>query len=99
MKDWTFTRPSGDFRVRVNGNLVSNTVETILSAVQDGVGIGMFYRASLVDGLQSQEIVNVLDEFIGETRDVSLIWPNRRFISERVRQVTDFFGKALAERI
>lgn len=99
MKDWTFTRPSGDFRVRVNGNLVSNTVETILSAVQDGVGIGMFYRASLVDGLQSQEIVTVLDEFIGETRDVSLIWPNRRFISERVRQVTDFFGKALAERI
>ena len=96
---WPFTGPHGNITVPVSGNLSSNTVETILSAVQDGIGIGMFYRASLVATMQSSEIVTVLDEFIGETRDVSLIWPNRRFISARVRRVTDFFAAALADRL
>jgi DNA-binding transcriptional LysR family regulator len=98
MSDWPFVGPQGKFSVAVHGNLSSNTVETILSAVKAGVGIGMFYRASLVDGLRQPDIVTVLDEFVGETRDVSLIWPNRKFIPARVRHVTEFFAAALAER-
>lgn len=98
-ENWNFTGPRGKFSIRVSGNLSSNTVETILSAVQDGIGIGMFYRASLVDELRSPDIVTVLDEFISETRDVSLIWPRRKFIPARVRQVTDFFATELAQRI
>jgi DNA-binding transcriptional LysR family regulator len=95
-------RPTpGDHRIelKVRFNLSSNTVETILSAVQAGVGIGMFYRASLAGEFRNADVVTVLDEYISETRDVSLIWPNRKFISARVRQVTEFFALALAERI
>lgn len=99
MNNWAFDGPRGKASVRVRGNLSSNTVETILSAVQAGVGVGMFYRASLAGELRDADVVTVLDEFIGETRDVSLIWPNRKFISARVRQVTEFFASALAERI
>ena len=99
MENWTFNGPRGKFGVRVSGNLSSNTVETILSAVQAGVGIGMFYRASLAGEFAHADVVTVLDEYIGETRDVSLIWPSRKFISARVRQVTEFFALALAERI
>lgn len=96
---WMFSRPEGPFSVRVGGNLASNTVDTILSAVQAGVGIGMFYRASFTDELRAAGVVTVLDQFIGETRDVSLIWPNRKFIPARVRQVTDYFAAGLAERV
>jgi DNA-binding transcriptional LysR family regulator len=99
IEQWRFTGPRGNIDIPVSGNLSSNTVETILSAVRSGVGIGMFYRASLVDELDSPDIVTVLDAFVSETRDVSLIWPHRRFISERVRRVTDFFATALAERM
>ena len=99
MESWTFNGPRGQFGVRVSGNLSSNTVETILAAVLAGVGIGMFYGASLAGEMRGPDVVTVLDEFIGETRDVSLIWPNRKFISARVRQVTEFFASALAERI
>lgn len=98
-ENWNFTGPRGKYSIRVSGNLSSNTVETILSAVRDGIGIGMFYRASLVNELRSPDIITVLDQFVSETRDVSLIWPNRKFISARVRQVTDFFATALAQRI
>ena len=96
---WAFDGPRGKFNVRVSGNLSSNTVETILSAVQAGVGIGMFYRATLTNELRDADVVTVLDDFISEGRDVSLIWPIRKFISARVRQVTEFFATALAERI
>jgi hypothetical protein len=29
---------------------------------------------------------------------VSLVWPNRKFVSARVRQVTEFFAAELAGR-
>jgi DNA-binding transcriptional LysR family regulator len=95
MDKWMFTGSRGTFHVHVSGNLSSNTVETILSGVQQGLGIGMFYRASLVGALQSPDIVTVLDDFVGETRNVSLVWPNRRFISAKVRHVTEYFAKTL----
>ncbi|GGD97822.1 LysR family transcriptional regulator [Caballeronia grimmiae] len=99
VENWVFEGPRGKFNVRVNGNLSTNTVETILSAIRAGVGIGMFHRASLTDDLRSADVVAVLEEYIGETRDVSLVWPNRKFISARVRQVTEFFATALGERL
>jgi DNA-binding transcriptional LysR family regulator len=99
IRTWTFAGPQGPVSVPVSGNLSSNTVETILSAVQAGVGIGMFYRASLAGPWQDNELVPILEPFISAERDVSLIWPNRKFISARVRQVTDFFAAALAARI
>jgi DNA-binding transcriptional LysR family regulator len=99
MVDWAFEGPQGPYKVRVSGNLSSNTVETILAAVQSGLGIGMFYRSSLAGDLRDADVVTVLDEFIGETRDVSLIWPNRKFIPARVRQVTEFYAVELAKRL
>lgn len=111
MREWHFTGPQGRFSVPVSGNLSSNTVETILSAVQAGLGIGMFNRASLVESeqgagqgqgrgtLQDSQIITVLDEFIDDTRDICLVWPRRRFIPARVRAVTEFFAEALAPRL
>nr|WP_145548845.1 LysR family transcriptional regulator [Variovorax boronicumulans] len=99
LEHWTFTGPRGPIHVRVSGNLASNTVETVLSAVQAGIGIGMFHRASLTGALRDADVLTVLEAFITEHRDVSLVWPNRRFIPARVRQVTAFFASALAERL
>ncbi|WP_144109358.1 LysR family transcriptional regulator [Paraburkholderia sp. BCC1886] len=97
--NWAFSGPKGNVSVPVSGNLSSNSMETILSAVLAGVGIGMFTRASLVDELQHPDIVTVLDQFTNETRDVSVIWPKRRFVLARVRVVTDFFVTMLSQRV
>jgi DNA-binding transcriptional LysR family regulator len=99
MTEWPFTGPEGRFSVPVSGNLSSNSVETILAGVLAGVGIGMFHRASLVEEFQHPDVITVLDEFINEPRDVSLVWPKRRFVPTRVRRATDFFAIALPLRI
>ena len=99
MTDWPFVGPRGPFNLPVRGNLSSNSVETILAGVLAGVGIGMFHRASLVGEFQQSDIVTVLDDFVQQPREVSLIWPKRRFVPTRVRSATDFLAGALAERI
>jgi len=99
MANWAFIGPKGEFSVPASGNLSSNSVETILSAVLAGVGIGMFSRASLVGELKHPDIITVLDQFMNEARDVSLIWPTRRFVPARVRLVTDFFATTLSHRV
>jgi DNA-binding transcriptional LysR family regulator len=97
--NWPFVGPEGRFSVPVRGNLSSNSVETIRAAVLAGVGIGLFAKASLTEELRHPEVITVLDEFIGDVRDVSLIWPKRRYVPARVRRVTDFFAVALPQRI
>jgi DNA-binding transcriptional LysR family regulator len=99
MTEWNFYGPQGRFSVPVRGNLSSNSAETILAGVKAGVGIGMFHRASLVEEFRDADVVTVLDNFIHEPRDISLVWPKRRFVPTRVRAVTDFFATALALRI
>lgn len=96
---WPFVGPDGKFGVPVSGNLSSNSVEAIRAGVLAGVGIGLFTRMSLAEALQSPDIVTVLDDFVQETLDVSLIWPSRRLVSSRVRRVTDYFADALRQSV
>ncbi|MGF6852665.1 substrate binding domain-containing protein [Paraburkholderia sp. CI3] len=97
--NWPFHGPQGRFSVPVRGNLSSNSVETIRTAVLAGVGIGLFAKLSLADELNHPDIVTVLDDFLRDVRDVSIIWPRRRFVPARVRRVTDFFAAALPQRL
>lgn len=99
MTEWPFMGPEGRFSVPVRGNLSSNSAETILAGVLAGVGIGMFHRASLIAEFQHADVIPILEKFVGEPRDLSLIWPKRRFVPTRVRRVTDFFAAALPQRI
>lgn len=97
--DWPFVGPKGRFSVSVRGNLSSNSVETIRAGVLAGVGIGLFAGVSLADELRHPDVLTVLDEFIADARDISLIWPKRRYVPVRVRRVTDFFATALPQRV
>jgi DNA-binding transcriptional LysR family regulator len=97
--DWPFVGPEGRFSVSVRGNLSSNSVETIRSGVLAGVGIGLFAKVSLADELRHPDVITILEEYLGDSRDVSLIWPKRRYVPARVRRATDFFAAALLNRI
>ena len=97
--NWPFVGPNGPFSVAVRGNLSSNSVETIRTAILAGVGVGFFTKFSLADELSNPDVVTVLDDFVKGVRDVSLVWPQRRFVPARVRRVTDFFARAIPQRL
>ena len=98
LEKWPFKGPEGRFSVSVRGNLSSNSVETIRAAVLAGVGIGLFAKVSLADELRHPDVITILGEFMSDVRDISLVWPKRRFVPARVRQVTDFFAEAIPQR-
>ena len=97
--NWPFVGPDGPFTVSVRGNLSSNSIETIRTGVLAGVGIGFFTRFSLADELSHPDVLTVLDDFVKDVRDVSLVWPKRRFVPVRVRRATDFFAMAIPQRL
>jgi DNA-binding transcriptional LysR family regulator len=96
---WPFVGPEGRYSVQVRGNLSSNSVETIRAGVLAGVGIGLFAAASLAGELQHPDVTTILEEFLTDGRDVTLVWPKRRYVPARVRRVTDFFAAELLQRI
>ena len=97
--NWPFVGPNGPFSVSVRGNLSSNSIETIRAGVLAGLGVGFFTKASLVGELAHPDVVTILDDFVKGVRDVSLVWPERRFVPTRVRRVTDFFAHAIPQRL
>jgi DNA-binding transcriptional LysR family regulator len=97
--NWPFVGPEGRFSISVRGSLSSNSVETIRAGVLAGVGIGLFAKVSLADELRHPDVVTILDEFMGDARDISIIWPKRRFVPARVRRATDYFAAAIPQRI
>ena len=97
--NWPFVGPNGPFSVSVRGNLSSNSIETIRTGVLAGLGIGFFAKVSLADELAHPDVTTILDDFVKGVRDVSLVWPKRRFVPTRVRRVTDFFAKAIPLRL
>ena len=96
---WPFVGPQGRFGVSVRGNLSSNSIETLRAGILADVGIGLLSRVALADELRQAEVVTVLDEYVEETRDISLVWPQRRFVPARVRRATEFFAAALLQLI
>ena len=92
---WPFAGPQGRFSVPVRGNLSSNSIETLRAGVLAGVGIGLFTKIVLADELRHSEVISVLDDYMPEARDISLVWPRRRFVPARVRRATEFFAAAL----
>ena len=97
--NWPFVGPQGPMSVAVRGTLSSNSVETIRAGVLAGLGIGFFTKVSLAGELSEADVITVLDDFVRGVRDISLVWPRRRFIPARVQRVTEFFAKAIPERV
>lgn len=82
----------------VRGSLSSNSVETIRAGVLAGLGIGRFTRMSLAEDFAQADVITVLDDFLDDVKDISLVWPRRRFIPASVRITTEFFTAALSKR-
>jgi DNA-binding transcriptional LysR family regulator len=97
--NWPFVGPDGPFSVAVRGNLSSNSIEAIRTGVLAGLGIGLFASVSLADELSHPDVVTILGDFVRGVRDISLVWPQRRFVPARVRRATEFFSAAIPKRL
>jgi DNA-binding transcriptional LysR family regulator len=97
--EWPFSGPGKAHRLKIAGRLRSNSTEAIRAGVLAGVGIGMMTRASLAGELDVPDVECILQPYIATSLPVSIVWPTRRFVPEKVRLATALLKSALALRL
>jgi DNA-binding transcriptional LysR family regulator len=88
--DWHFIdRKGAPASVRVSGNLVTNSGETLRTAALQGVGISLAAGFLVGDDLQSSRLVRLLPDYQPVELAVNAVYPHRHHLSAKVRSFID----------
>ncbi|MEI2296745.1 LysR family transcriptional regulator [Ensifer sp. MJa1] len=78
---WRFTKDGREIRVRVDGPLVFNTIDLILDAALDGLGLAYMPRDQVEQHLASGRLCQVLADCTPRLPGYHLYYPSRRHSS------------------
>ena len=76
--------------------LTCNNMEAVLEAATKGLGIGYMPEFLAIDALSSGRLVTLLDQFLNDPGQFSILWPSARHMSPRLRAFVDFFVTKLS---
>jgi len=97
--EWRFVDRKGvAASVRVSGNLVSNSGETLQRAALAGIGIWLAAGFLVRDHLESGELVRLLPEYRPVEFSMNAIYPHRHHLSAKVRTFIDLLVRHSAEQ-
>jgi DNA-binding transcriptional LysR family regulator len=96
--DWHFIdRKGAPASVRVSGNLVSNSGETLRIATLQGVGILLAPGFLIADDLESGRLVRLLSDYRPAEFAMNAVYPHRHHLSAKVRSFIDLLAHHSAE--
>ena len=90
MKPWEFEREGERVEISVEGSLIVNDTELVLSAVLDGVGIAYLPEGCLRAHFAEGRLVPVLQDWSARRSGLFLYYPSHRQIPVSLRSVVDF---------
>jgi len=97
--EWRFAdRKGAPASVRIAGNLVSNSGETLRRAALAGVGIFLGAGFLIHDDLESGELVRLLPEYRPVEFSMNAVYPHRHHLSAKVRTFIDLLARHSAEQ-
>ena len=76
--------------MRVSGNLISNSGETLRRAALEGVGVCLAAGFLVGDDLDAGRLVRLLPEYRPVEMAMNAIYPHRRYLPAKVRVFVDF---------
>jgi len=96
--EWHFIdRKSTPVSVRVSGNLVTNSGETLRTAALQGVGIALAAGFLVADDIAAGRLVRLLSEYRPVEFAMSAVYPHRHHLSAKVRGFIDLVAHHSAE--
>lgn len=97
--EWRFVdRKGAPATVRVSGNLISNSGDTLRLATLAGVGVWLAAGFLVRDHLESGELVRLLPEYRPVEFSMNAIYPHRHHLSAKVRTFIDLLARHSAEQ-
>src|ERR1700761_1096998 len=97
--EWHFVdRKGGADSVKVSGNLISNSGETLRLATLAGVGIWLAAGFIIRDDLDAGDLVRLLPDFRPVEFSMNAVYPHRHHLSAKVRTFIDLLARHSAEQ-
>jgi DNA-binding transcriptional LysR family regulator len=97
--DWHFLDPKGaPVSVRVSGNLITNSGETLRLAALQGISIALAAGFLIGDDLQTGRLVRILPDYRPAENTVNAVYPHRHHLSAKVRSFIDLLVRHSAEQ-
>lgn len=89
--NWRFIDAKGtSFSVPVSGHIEVNSPTSAVRAAQSGLGIAQVPEFIAKSGLDSGQLVAILDDYLPADRGIYAIYPHRRYLPAKVRTFVDF---------
>jgi DNA-binding transcriptional LysR family regulator len=97
--EWHFAdRKGAPAVVRVSGNLITNSGETLRMAVLHGAGICLAAGFLVHDDLEAGRLVRLLPEYRPVEMAMNAVYPHRHHLSAKVRVFIDLLARHSAEQ-
>jgi DNA-binding transcriptional LysR family regulator len=97
--DWRFVdRKGAPASVRVSGNLISNSGETLRLAALQGIGIWLAAGFLVADDLEAGRLIRLLPEYRPVELSMNAVYPHRHHLSAKVRSFIDLLVQHSAEQ-
>jgi DNA-binding transcriptional LysR family regulator len=96
--EWRFTGPDGaPASVRVSGNLLSSSAETLRTAALAGQGIFLAPGFVIAEDLEAGRLVPLLGEYRPVEFPINAVYPHRHHLSAKVRAFLDLLARRIGE--
>jgi len=96
--NWSFRDGGRDISVRTRGSFTCNQAAATAAACAEGLGFGMFLSYQIEPLIRAKRLEVVLVEFEPPALPVSLVYPEARLTSTRLRALADWLKEGLRAR-
>jgi len=93
---WYFnSMQEGDESVRVNGRFKASSHEAICDATIAGLGISIICEWYTTEYVKNGRLNVILEEHKPTTYDIHVVYPERRFVPQKVKSMIDFLANSV----
>ncbi|HEY3500837.1 MAG TPA: LysR family transcriptional regulator [Polyangiaceae bacterium] len=96
-REWKLIGPEGATNVPIAGRLVSNNIDVLTEAAEQGLGITVGATMAVGRSLLSGQLVRVLPDYEFEQTGVFAVYPSARQLSTKVRATVDFLADQIVD--
>lgn len=95
---WKFTHDGQKLSIKPEGKVYSNNGYALVQMAKAGLGITNSPRFLIKEELKNGELIPIMPFLEQDSLPISLLYPNRRYLSPKVRVLIDFFAQLMQEQ-
>lgn len=95
---WQFTQQGQKNSIKPEGKIYSNNGYALVQMAKAGLGIINIPKFLIKEELKNRELVPIMPFLKQDPLQISLLYPNRRYLSPKIRVLIEFFSQLMQEQ-